>query len=103
MGLDLAAGGAAHEGGDGVGDGGAFVEDPADLLGDRHLDPVLAASSSTPFVDFTPSATMFISDTIWSMVLPCPSPYPTMWLRLLSLMQVAMRSPMPASPAKVSG
>ena len=46
---------------------------------------------------------MFISSTIWSVVFPCANFTPTWWLRLLVELQVAMRSPIPARPAKVSG
>ena len=56
----------------------------------------------TTFEVFTPSATMFMSAMISSMDLPLPSCSPTWRLRLCGLMQVAMRSPMPARPAKVS-
>ncbi len=57
---------------------------------------------SPPCAVFTPSATMFISATISSIFRPWPSCSPTCRLRLWLDMHVAMRSPMPASPAKVT-
>ena len=64
--------------------------------------PWRSASSSTTRVVFTPSATMCISAVISSIVRPRPSCSPTWRLRLCGLMQVAIRSPMPARPEKVS-
>jgi hypothetical protein len=54
------------------------------------------------FEALTPSATWFIDAMISSIDLPEPSSSPTWRFRLRWLVQVTMRSPMPASPANVS-
>src|SRR5262245_38274160 len=61
------------------------------------------ASSRTAAVDFTPSATIFISATTSSSFRPLPSSTPTVRLRLCVLVHVATRSPMPARLENVSG
>ncbi len=52
---------------------------------------------------FTPSATMCMLSIMSSIDRPFASSMPTWRLRLWGLVQVAIISPMPASPAKVSG
>ena len=46
---------------------------------------------------------MFIDSRIASIVSPCPSASPTVLLRLCFDEHVAIRSPIPASPANVAG
>ena len=60
-----------------------------------------SASSTAVRAVCTPSATWFISSVTSSIVMPSPILTPTVWLRLKGLMQVAMMSPIPASPANV--
>ena len=64
--------------------------------------PHLSANSMMTLEALTPSATWFIDAMISSIGLPAPSCSPTWRLRLRWLVQVTIRSPMPASPAKVS-
>ena len=61
-----------------------------------------SANSMITLDALTPSATWFIDSMISSIGLPAPSCSPTWRLRLRWLVHVTIRSPMPASPAKVS-
>ena len=65
--------------------------------------PILSASATAAAVVSTPSATLVIEARISSSVRPLESCTPNWWLRLSGLAHVAMRSPMPASPDRVSG
>ena len=66
------------------------------------FSPYLSANSMITLAALTPSATWFIDEMISSMGLPAPSCSPTCRLRLRWLVQVTIRSPMPAMPEKVS-
>ena len=52
--------------------------------------------------DLTPSAVCLVTATTSDTAIPWPSRTPNEWLRDSGDMQVAMRSPTPASPAKVT-
>ena len=64
--------------------------------------PYFSANSMMTLAALTPSATWFIPEMISWTVLPEPSSSPTWRLRLRLDVQVTIRSPIPASPAKVS-
>ena len=61
------------------------------------------ASSRATVAVLTPSATMCISARMSSSRRPFPNCSPTRRLRLCGLMQVAIRSPIPARPANAAG
>ena len=65
--------------------------------------PSRAARSCALLVVLTPSATCDIPASTSRSVCPRPSSMPTVRLRDRSPVQVSTRSPMPASPASVSG
>ena len=64
--------------------------------------PARRASSRAAAQVFTPSAIILVVARIFSIARPRPSSTPTARFRLSAPLQVRTRSPMPASPAKVS-
>src|SRR5581483_10130852 len=65
--------------------------------------PARRASATTPRAAGTPSTTIGVERSTSSSARPRPSSSPAQRLRLWRLVQVAMRSPTPASPATVAG
>src|SRR5918999_2120441 len=92
-----------HQLEDGVARRDALVQHAGDHLGDRHLHP-----HEAPQIDHGPGGLHAFGDhalsaTISSSERPLASWSPTWWLRESFDEHVAMRSPIPASPWKVSG
>ena len=102
--VQLGLGLAHHELGDEVGGPRAVVEHAPDERGERHLDAVPLRPARAPRRwSSRPRRPCSSRSRRRRARGPRPISTPTWRLRLCGLAHVAMRSPMPASPANVSG